>query len=127
MANSVGGLKVFMKAVVNAKPWLKDPLAVRKKWNEDEYNLVDHGYGKNLCFGIMWDDGVIVPHPPIKRALEMTKMALEKAGHKGVFRLTSPLNCAHLVVVVDWQPLKHRSLANATVRSRVLPTSACLT
>jgi len=83
MANSICGVKVFMKAVIDAKPWLKDPLAVRKKWDEDEYNLIDHGSGKNLCFGIMWDDGAIVPHPPIRRALEMTKMALEKAGHKG--------------------------------------------
>jgi len=84
MANSIGGVKAFMKAVVNSKPWLKDPLAVRKKWNEDEYNLVDHGSGKNLCFGIMWDDGCVIPQPPTRRALEMTKLALEKAGHKGI-------------------------------------------
>ncbi|KAG0696600.1 general amidase [Suillus ampliporus] len=83
MTNSVGGVKVFMKAVVNAKPWLKDPLAVRKKWDEDEYNLADHGSGKDLCFAIMWDDGVVVPHPPIRRSLEITKAALQKAGHKG--------------------------------------------
>ena len=100
MANSIGGIKTFMKAVVNSKPWLKDPLAVRKKWNEDEYNLADHGSGKNLCFGIMWDDGVVVPHPPIKRALEMTKSALEKAGHKGFFVEVS-LNCTDLMVVID--------------------------
>lgn len=98
MTNSVGGVKAFMKAVVNTKPWLKDPLAVRKKWQEDEYNLVDHGSGKDLCFAIMWDDGVVVPHPPIRRSLEMTKAALEKAGHK----------------VVDWKPIKHRLLADTT-------------
>lgn len=98
MTNSVGGVKAFMKAVVNAKPWLKDPLAVRKKWQEDEYNLADHGSGKDLCFAIMWDDGVVVPHPPIRRSLEITKAALEKAGHK----------------VVDWKPIKHRLLADTT-------------
>ncbi|KAG1720691.1 general amidase [Suillus paluster] len=94
MANSIGGVKAFMKAVVNAKPWLKDPLAVRKKWDEDEYNLADHGSGKDLCFAIMWDDGVVVPHPPIRRSLEVTKAALEKAGYK----------------VVDWKPIKHNSV-----------------
>jgi amidase len=98
MTNSVGGVKAFIKAVVNAKPWLKDPLAVRKKWQEDEYNLADHGSGKDLCFAIMWDDGVVVPHPPIRRSLEMTKAALEKAGHK----------------VIDWKPIKHRLLADTT-------------
>ncbi|KAG1881700.1 general amidase [Suillus tomentosus] len=94
MTNSLSGLKVFMKAVVDSSPWLKDPLAVRKKWNEDEYELADHGSGKDLCFAIMWDDGVVVPHPPIRRSLEMTKAALQKAGHK----------------VVDWKPIKHKLL-----------------
>ncbi|KAG2120925.1 general amidase [Suillus discolor] len=94
MTNSLSGLKVFMKAVVDSKPWLKDPLAVRKKWDEDEYELTDHGSGKDLCFAIMWDDGVVVPHPPIRRSLEITKAALQKAGHK----------------VVDWKPIKHKLL-----------------
>ncbi|KAG2134391.1 general amidase [Suillus bovinus] len=94
MSNSLRGLRIFMKAVANSKPWLKDPLAVRKKWDEDEYELADHGSGKYLCFAIMWDDGVVVPHPPIKRSLEITKAALQKAGHK----------------VVDWKPIKHKLL-----------------
>jgi amidase len=98
MTNSVAGVKIFMKTVVNAKPWLIDPLAVRKKWDEDEYNLVDHGSGKHLCFAIMWDDGVVVPHPPIRRSLEIAKAALQKAGHK----------------VVDWKPIKHRLLGGIT-------------
>lgn len=72
-----------MKAVINTRPWLKDPLAVRKRWSEDEYNLADHGSGKSLCFAIMFDDNFIVPHPPIIRGMEMVKKALEDAGHKG--------------------------------------------
>ncbi|KAG6330360.1 hypothetical protein ID866_8729 [Astraeus odoratus] len=82
LTSSIGGLKAFMEAVIKARPWLKDPLAVRKHWNEEEYRLGDHGHGKNLCFAIMWDDGLVTPHPPITRALEMTKVALLKAGHK---------------------------------------------
>ena len=50
LANSLGVVKSFMKGVVFQKPWLKDPLAVRKQWNEEEYGLVEHGHGKNLCF-----------------------------------------------------------------------------
>ncbi|KAG1747892.1 general amidase [Suillus paluster] len=99
MTTSIGGVKVFMKAVINTKPWLKDPLVVRKKWDEDEYNLADHGSGKDLCFAIIWDDGVVVPHPPIRRSLEITKAALQKAGHK----------------VVDWKPIKHRLLLQVTM------------
>jgi amidase len=56
---------------------------VRKKWDKDEYDLVDHGGGKQMCFGILWDNGEVVPHPPIIRGLEITKQALIVAGHKG--------------------------------------------
>ncbi|KAG2032598.1 hypothetical protein BDR03DRAFT_744570 [Suillus americanus] len=56
----------------------------------------------------MWDDGVVVPHPPIRRSLEITKAALEKAGYKGFSRVTPLPNYAHLAVVVDWKPIKHR-------------------
>ncbi|KAH7931012.1 general amidase [Leucogyrophana mollusca] len=98
MTRSLGGLKTFTKAVIEAKPWLKDPLAVRKKWDEEEYKLADHGYGKKLCFAIMWNDGVVIPHPPITRSLELVKAALIKAGH----------------TVIDWQPLKHRALGDMT-------------
>jgi len=91
LSNDLAGIKHFMKAVIDAKPWLKDPLVVRKRWSEEEYNLIDHGYGKNLCFAILWDDGDMVPHPPILRGLETAKKALEAAGHR----------------VIDWKPLKH--------------------
>jgi amidase len=80
----MSGLKVFMKTVIAQKPWLKDPLAIRKKWDEDEYQLIEHGCGKHMCFGILWDDGNVIPHPPIIRALEITKKALITAGHRGL-------------------------------------------
>lgn len=74
-----------MKVVAAAKPWDRDPLTVRKAWDPDAYALADHGGegGKNLVFAIMWDNGHIVPHPPVRRALEETKGALVAAGHKG--------------------------------------------
>ena len=74
-----------MNVVATAKPWDRDPFAVRKTWDSSAYALVDHGgeEGKNLVFAIMWDNGQIVPHPPVKRALEETKAALIAAGHKG--------------------------------------------
>jgi len=87
-----------MKAVIASKPWRKDPLATQKKWSEEEYQLVDHGAGKRLCFGIIWNDEYTVPHPPIIRALEFVKKALLQAGH----------------IVIDWEPLKHKELAELT-------------
>lgn len=83
MSRSLSGVKAFMKAVIDLEPWTKDPLAVRKAWDEDAYQLKEHGDGKNLCFAIQWNNGVTLPTPPIRRSLETTKMALEAQGIKG--------------------------------------------
>jgi amidase len=90
----LGGIKVFMKAIASQQPWYKDPLAVRKPWNEGEYNLIDHGNGDKLCFAILWDDENMAPHPPVIRGLEETRQALVAAGHQ----------------VIDWKPLKHAEI-----------------
>ena len=121
LANSLGAVTTFMKTVVSQKPWLKDPLAVRKPWNEEEYGLVEHGHGKNLCFGILWDDEHIVPHPPVRRGLEEAKQALIAAGHKGQDSFL--LFCIFLifVLVIDWKPLKHIEICKAVVSA--LPDS----
>ncbi|KAI0825158.1 general amidase [Trametes gibbosa] len=94
ISNSLNGIKTFMRAIISKEPWLRDPLCVRKKWDEDAYRLAEHGGGEKLCFAVMWDDGNVVPQPPVIRALDMTKKALEAAGH----------------TVIDWQPLKHQEL-----------------
>jgi amidase len=94
MSNSVSALKVFTKAVLDTKPWLKDPLVLRKPWCESAYQLEDHGGGKRLCFAIMRDNGVVKPHPPLQRAMSMTKDALEAAGHE----------------VIEWIPHRHMEI-----------------
>ncbi|KAF8065103.1 general amidase [Lyophyllum atratum] len=94
LSNSIGGLKAFIQGVLSQKTWLRDPLVIRKGWDEDEYRLAEHGRGKDLCFAILWNDGQVVPHPPVIRGLEMTKKALLAAGHK----------------VIDWKPLKHNDI-----------------
>jgi Asp-tRNA(Asn)/Glu-tRNA(Gln) amidotransferase A subunit family amidase len=92
LSGSVAGLKALTKAVIDQKPWLKDPEVLRKCWDEDAYKLAEHGRGKNLCFAVMWDDGRTVPHPPIIRVLEYTKNALIAAGHKGLSNIRSSLH-----------------------------------
>jgi amidase len=99
LSTDIGGIKLFMQAVIGQKPWLKDPHSPRKHWDKDEYQLVEHGGGQRLTFGILWNDGLVVPHPPIIRALEMTRDALIAAGHE----------------VVDWKPHKHAELSEVTM------------
>lgn len=98
MANSLSAVKRFTKGIIDAKPWKRDPLGVRKEWSHKEYSLEEHGGGVGLCFAIMWDNGVIKPHPPVERALQITKKALEAAGHK----------------VIDWEPHRHMEIYKNT-------------
>ncbi|KAG6864321.1 hypothetical protein C0991_010477 [Blastosporella zonata] len=100
MANSMSGVRIFTKSIIDAKPWTKDPVALRKEWSESEYRLYDHGKGHGLCFAIMWDNEVVRPHPPLQRAMAMTKAALEAAGHK----------------VIDWEPHRHLEIYKNAVR-----------
>ncbi|KAL0959790.1 hypothetical protein HGRIS_011476 [Hohenbuehelia grisea] len=90
MAQTINAVKLFTKAIIDAKPWRKDPMAIHKAWSEEEYALSEHGKGGKMCFAIMWDNGVVKPHPPLWRAMRMVKRALEAAGHK----------------VIDWVPYK---------------------
>jgi amidase len=83
LSNSLSGIKLFMQTVSSYQPWLRDPLARRTPWNAEAYALSEHGGGKELCFAVLWNDQQVLPHPPVIRALEMTKAALIAAGHKG--------------------------------------------
>jgi amidase len=99
MSGSLSGLVTFTRAILDAKPWNYDPLVPRIPWNQHAYELAEHGRGSNLCFGILMHDEHTVPHPPILRALNMVKEALEKAGHR----------------VIQWQPYKHTDLYEVQV------------
>jgi amidase len=83
MTTSVSALKLFVQAVLEGEPWRADPLASHIPWQQAQYELVEHNGGKQLCFGISWDDGLVKPTPPILRGLKMLKEKLEAQGHKG--------------------------------------------
>ena len=84
MAPSLAALRVFTRAVLDARPWRRDPLCVRKPWSAREHALAEHGgRGARLCVALMCDNGVIKPHPPLLRALRRARAALEAAGHTG--------------------------------------------
>ncbi|ORY32022.1 general amidase [Naematelia encephala] len=88
---SLDGVKIFARAVYDGKPWTLDPWSPKLPWNEAEYHLAEHGgEGGQLCFAFMEDDGVVRPVKPVRRAMDITKEALIRAGHK----------------VIDWKPFK---------------------
>ena len=82
---------MFMKAIIDSKPWIEDPSLLPLPWRDDLLMSVI-GKGKRLKIGVMWSDGIVTPHPPITRAL-----------HEVLDRLKN----ADGVEIVDWKPFKH--------------------
>lgn len=93
MSRSLEILKIYCKAVLSedVSPWTLDPKCVNIPWRECSVSPP----GRKLRFGIISDnDGEVSVHPPLSRALALTKSALEAAGHS----------------VFEWTPLNHPAM-----------------
>jgi amidase len=88
LSTSLEGCKIFLKVLIDAKPWYKDPSLLPLPWNNNNF----FPPGKKLKIAVLWDDGVVKPHPPVTRAL---KQVVDKLRAKGN------------VDLIDWKPYKH--------------------
>lgn len=86
MARSTSSCATFMRAVLDGRPHELDPTIVGLPWREELFRL--EGKTQKLNFGLLRCDGVVQPHPPIQRALDITRKALEAAGHEGASHST---------------------------------------
>ncbi|KAK8849532.1 hypothetical protein IAR55_004866 [Kwoniella newhampshirensis] len=84
MSTSLAAIELWSKAVVDKEPWKYDPNMIPIPWR-------DVTVPEKLCFGLIMDNGMVKPTPPVTRCLLETKAALEAAGHK----------------VVEWSAYKH--------------------
>ena len=85
LSHSVASLRLLVKNLLNQQPWLHDPLVHEIPWREtQEQEVSELIKGKSLCFGILNDDGVVTPHPPVQRAMRLAKRAVEQLGHKTI-------------------------------------------
>ena len=91
LSTSLEGIKLVMKTVLAASPWLVEPSLVPLPWRDGISHLVSAGE-KRLKVGIMWSDEVVRPHPPVTRALKEIAEKLTAVGG---------------VELVDWKPYKH--------------------
>jgi amidase len=128
MTNSLSGLKIFTKvscryfpfigqtiilsirqAIIDSRPWILDPMCIRKSWDQEAYELVEHGgRGGRKCFAMLCDDGLVKPHPPVFRAMDMMRKALEAAGHQGMYRFSLVIHVQLMSgQVIEWENRKH--------------------
>ena len=66
LTNSLRDMDLFMKLILRARPYLKDPRVIPIPWTGLETKLEGN---EPLKIGIMLNDGVIQPQPPVLKAL----------------------------------------------------------
>jgi amidase len=86
LSTSLFGLNLFMKAIIDSQPWLEEPALVPIPWRE-----IQLPSDRPLRIGVILNDGVVRPHPPITRALNLMTSNLQFAG----------------IEVVDFPPYLH--------------------
>ncbi|KAF2713668.1 amidase [Pleomassaria siparia CBS 279.74] len=84
MAKTLEDTILFAKTVVDSQPWLLDPKCLPIPWRPIENKT-------KLKLAVLWNDGIVVPTPPVTRALKETVEQLKKAGHE----------------IIEWDPVLH--------------------
>ncbi|KAI1739784.1 amidase [Xylaria scruposa] len=81
LTRTMADLEYYCKAVVDSEPWHGDPRCLPIPWRTVSLP-------SRLRVAVMWHDGVVLPTPPVTRALRQTVERLRAAGHE----------------VIDWSP-----------------------
>ncbi|KAF7329272.1 Amidase domain-containing protein [Mycena kentingensis (nom. inval.)] len=92
LCRSLRDLELMFSVILGTSPWLKSPDLVPILWSIPT-NPTWSGSGNRLKVGVMWHDGVVLPQPPIRRALNALVEALKQNES---------------IEVVDYVPFKHR-------------------
>ncbi|CAK7231353.1 hypothetical protein SBRCBS47491_007902 [Sporothrix bragantina] len=86
VCHSVADLKLVTKILLEHYHYIGyDPSCVPFPWKKTVL------LPPKLCFGVVRDDGVVHPQPPIRRSLDETVLALKQAGHE-VIEFAPPLD-----------------------------------
>jgi amidase len=102
MSADLSSIELFGSVVTNSQPWIRDPKCIPIPWRKVEPK-------QKLRLGVMWDDGMVRPTPPVRRALQETVEKLRRAGHE----------------IVDWAPTGHKEANDLLVSSFALLPCLC--
>ncbi|KAJ5240143.1 acetamidase [Penicillium chermesinum] len=105
IAHSAADLRLFLTSVLGEEPWKYDSKVVPMPWRlSEEEKIQDKILSSGLTLGIYSCDGVVLPHPPVLRGIEIVKSVLEQHKH----------------TVIPWTPHRHdfgHTLVNAIYTS----------
>lgn len=107
MARSLSSLTLVMKELIQMNPWERDARCAPIPWRGDVFEKFR---SKPLTIGLLTDDGVVRPHPPISRTLLSLVEKLRIAGHD----------------IVEWNAELHAECIQVMVSSDVATTTFCI-
>ncbi|KIX07405.1 uncharacterized protein Z518_02058 [Rhinocladiella mackenziei CBS 650.93] len=77
VGRSLRDIELMLKVWNAFEPWLYDPVVMAKKWEHVPVPT-------KATIGVMFWDEVVMPHPPVQRALKTVVDKLKRAGHEVV-------------------------------------------
>lgn len=77
LTSTIGALKTYMEAYCSTKPWELDPTLVPLPWQKRSCMASQ----RKLKIGFIHDDGIILPQPPVQRAMHVVRDLFVKGGH----------------------------------------------
>ena len=98
MARSLDMIELAMRAVLSHEPWKADARCSPIPWREEIYHQVLNK--SSLTLGVLFDDGVVTPHPPVTRVMANAVHKLRQARHD----------------IVAWNPDLHAECIAVMVR-----------
>ncbi|KAK6454318.1 amidase [Scheffersomyces xylosifermentans] len=113
MARSIDDIDLWMKTYINdGKPWDLDHASLPMPWRE-----VPKPAAKDLTIGVMYDDGLVRPSPPIVRGLKDTVDKLKAAGVNIVefkpIRTKEAYETVHKMYTCDGNYMQHKLLSES--------------
>jgi amidase len=77
LANDIDSLRIFMKAVIDARPFLHDSTVLDVPWRE-----IDFSSRSKLRLGLLGEDLLFPLHPPVKETIDRVVKSLILQGHE---------------------------------------------
>ncbi|KAJ7101415.1 amidase signature domain-containing protein [Mycena belliarum] len=91
LCRSLRDMNLWFSVVLGTEPWLKEYNLIPIPWSIPTAPRWS-GLGGRIRVGVMWHDGVVLPQPPMRRALKMLVDTLKKDDS---------------FEIVDYEPYKH--------------------
>jgi amidase len=95
LVRDLSTLVTVMRECLSAESWILDPSVAPLPWREDAFKTVQE---RPLKIGVIFDDGVVRPHPEIEAAVHLAADMLEAAGHEIVtWDMTDHMGCIEIM------------------------------